>query len=101
MGSDVHLVHLVHLVPLVLLVRHRIQARWILCCEFEYLGGKESAPLNLMGMTEALDLLLLAQMPPMGLRAPMVSTESPSMRHCRIQADWILLRGLFTQPSRV
>ena len=98
MGSDVHLVHLV---PLVLLVRHRIQARWILCCEFEDLGGEESAPVNLMmRMTEALDLLLLAQMPPMGRRAPMVSTESPSMRHCLHHADLVLLRGLSMQPPR-
>ena len=57
--------------------------------------------LNLMmRVMEALDLLLLAQMPPMGRRAPMVSTESPSMWHCWVQADWILLKGLFTQPSR-
>ena len=71
MASDVHLVHL---------VRHRVQARWILCCEFEDLEGEESAPVNLMMRVKgALDLLLLAQRPPMGRRAPMVYTESPSM----------------------
>ena len=71
MASDVHLVHL---------VRHRVQARWILCCEFEDLEGEESAPVNsMMRVKGALDLLLLAQRPPMGRRAPMVSTESPSM----------------------
>ena len=96
-----HRVHFVHRVHLVHRVRHRIQARWILCCEFEDLGGEESAPVNLMmRMTEALDLLLLAQMPPMGLRAPMVSTESPLMRHCLHQADLVLLRGLSMQPPR-
>ena len=52
----------------------------LLVCEVEDLGGvDESVPVNWMRMTEALDLLLLAQMPPMGRRAPMVSTESPSM----------------------
>ena len=64
MASDVHLVHL---------VRHRVQARWILCCEFEDLEGEESAPVNLMMRVKgALDLLLLTQRPPMGRRAPMV-----------------------------
>jgi len=63
-ASDVHLVHL---------VRHRVQARWILCCEFEDLEGEESAPVNLMMRVKgALDLLLLAQRPPMERRAPMV-----------------------------
>ena len=51
-ASDVHLVHL---------VRHRVQARWILCCEFEDLEGEESAPVNLMMRVKgALDLLLLS-----------------------------------------
>ena len=52
MASDVHLVHL---------VRHRVEARWILCCEFEDLEGEESAPVNLMMRVKgALDLLLLS-----------------------------------------
>ena len=72
MASDVHLVHL---------VRHRVQARWILCCEFEDLEGEESALVNLMMRTAgALGMLLLTQQPPIVLR---VTQAFPELQWCQ------------------